>query len=388
MPHRHKNSPVVVSTSHARAIWLHAQRLSTCNPFGKGAKAVCAAVKQLGYVQIDTINVIERCHHHILFNRIPTYSCDNLRDAQSVSKSVFEYWTHALSYVPVSDFRFFVATMKQHRTEPVGRFATVAPDELRAMVQRVRKEGPLSIADIKDDRLQPKKHLWGSRKPSKRSLQAGFYGGHLVISHRQGMRKTYELTKRHFQWQTVPKPATPNQTNQYLLERALRSQGIISLNSVCYLQPKQKPAISALIEKRVRAKRLVPVVVNGGETIQHWTRPDTLEESIPAPSLTHILSPFDPLIIQRKRTQLFFNYAHLFEAYVPKVKRKLGYFSLPVLVDQEIVATLDLKTDRQAAKMLIQSWHWVGKGGAANHKLRIEDALNKFEQFQLGRKPT
>ena len=388
MSNRHKNSPVVVSTSHARAIWLHAQRLSTCNAFGKGAKAVCAAVKQLGYVQIDTINVIERCHHHILFNRIPTYSCDDLNDAQSVNKSVFEYWTHALSYVPVSDFRFFAATMKQHRTEPVGWFATVDPDELRAIVQRVRKEGALSIADIKDDRLQTKKHLWGSRKPSKRVLQAGFFSGNLVVSKRQGMLKTYELTKRHFEWQTVPKPATPNQTNQYLLERALRSQGIISLDSACYRQPKHKPAISALIEKYVRTKRLVPVIVSGAETIQHWTRPDTIEESIPEPFLTHILSPFDPLIIQRKRTQLFFNYAHLFEAYVPKIKRRLGYFSLPVLVDREIVATLDLKTDRQAEKMLIQSWHWVRKGNAADLNLRIEDALNKFERFQLGRKPT
>lgn len=101
----------------------------------------------------------------------------------------------------------------------------------------------------------------------------------------------------------------------------------------------------------------------------------------------HILSPFDPLIIQRKRTEQIFDYAHLFEAYVPKAKRKLGYFTLPVLADNEIVAALDLKTDRQANKMLIQSWHWVGKGNATDHKQRIEEALHKFEQFQLSRKP-
>jgi len=338
-------------------------------------------------VQIDTISVVERCHHHILFNRIPTYSRDDLTDAQSVSKSVFEYWTHALSYVPVRDFRFFVGTMKQHRTEPVGWFATVAPDELRAIVQRVRKEGALSIADIKDDKLLTKKHLWGSRKPSKRALQAGFYSGHLVISQRHGMLKTYELTKRHFDWKTVPKPATPNQTNQYLLDRALRAQGIIGLDSVCYLQPKRKPAVSALIEKHVRSKQLIPVIVTGAEKIQHWASPETLEESIPTPSLTHILSPFDPLMIQRKRTQQFFDYAHLFEAYVPKAKRKLGYFTLPVIADNEIVAALDLKTDRQAKKMLILSWHWGGKGNATDHKPRIEDALGKFERFQLDRSP-
>ncbi len=382
---RRTKIPAVIAAERARSIWLHAQRLSCRNPFGKGPRAVCAAVEQLGYVQIDTINVIERCHHHILFNRIPTYSSDDLTNAQSVSKSVFEYWTHALSYVPVRDYRFFVSTMKRHRTDPVGWFATVDPDELQAIVRRVRKEGPLSIADIKDDQLQTKQHLWGSRKPSKRALQAGFYSGHLVISRRDGMLKTYELTKRHFDWKSIPKSASPNQTNQYLLDRALRAQGIVSLNSICYLQPKSKPAVSALIDKRVRAKQLVPVSIGGLEKIPHWVRPDVLDERQPTPSLTHILSPFDPLIIQRKRTEQFFDYAHLFEAYVPKAKRKLGYFTLPVLVGNQIVAALDLKTDRQTQKMLIQSWHWVGNGNASDHEVRVEEALDKFERFQLGR---
>jgi len=385
MATRRTKTSAVIAAERARSIWLHAQRLSRRSPFGKGPQAVRAAIEQLGYVQIDTINVIERCHHHILFNRIPSYSCDDLADAQSISKSVFEYWTHALSYVPISDFRYYVATMKRHRTEPVGWFSSVEPEELQGIVKRVRKEGPLSIADIKDDKLQTKKHLWGSRKPSKRTLQAGFYSGHLVISKRDGMLKTYELTKRHFGWRTFPRPATQNQTNQYLLNRALRAQGIVSLDSVCYLQPKQKPAISALIEKRVRSGQLVPVAVSGVEKIQHWASPETLGNRTPAPSQTHILSPFDPLMIQRKRTEQFFDYAHLFEAYIPKAKRKLGYFTLPVLADNEIVAALDLKTDRQADKMLIQSWHWVGTGNARAHKPRIEEALDNFERFQLGR---
>src|SRR3569832_1361047 len=95
----------------ARAIWLHAHRLDTRVPFGKGPGAVQAAIEQLGDVQIDTINVIERCHHHILYTRIPAYRRADLRQAQSTDKSVFEYWTHALSYVPSRDFRFFVPLM-------------------------------------------------------------------------------------------------------------------------------------------------------------------------------------------------------------------------------------------------------------------------------------
>ena len=105
------------------------------------------------------------------------------------------------------------------------------------------------------------------------------------------------------------------------------------------------------------------------------------------PGLVHILSPFDPLIIQRKRTELFFDYGHRFEAYLPKEKRLFGYFALPVLVGDDIVAAIDLKTDRKAKKLLMQKWSWVGgapKGAPRKElKRRIEEELHRFERFQL-----
>src|SRR5262249_47982296 len=101
--------PIPLSNTLARRIWLRAQRLDTSEPFGEGASAVADAVGHLGYVQIDTINVIERCHHHILFTRIPAYRRSDLRQAQSTDKSVFEYWTHALSYVPSKGFQLLSA---------------------------------------------------------------------------------------------------------------------------------------------------------------------------------------------------------------------------------------------------------------------------------------
>ena len=97
----------------------------------------------------------------------------------------------------------------------------------------------------------------------------------------------------------------------------------------------------------------------------------------------HILSPFDPLIIQRKRLEAIFDYAHRFEAYVPKDKRVLGYFALPVLVGDAIVAAIDLKADRAQGKLLIQQWTWVGSGTSRRHKRLIEDELHRFERFQL-----
>ena len=190
--------------------------------------AVADAVAHLGYVQIDTINVIERSHHHILFTRIPDYRRADLRQAQSVDRSVFEYWTHALSYVPSADFRFFIPDMKLHKREGHRWFANVKPADTRK-VMRLLREGALTIRDIEDDVLTEKEHLWASRKPSKRALQLAFYTGAVTVSERNGMLKTYELMGRHFGWDKPPKSATTGEITAYLLDRALRSQGVVSL---------------------------------------------------------------------------------------------------------------------------------------------------------------
>lgn len=381
--------PPFIDKTQARRIWLRAQRLDSLAPFGAGPQATPAATAHLGYVQIDTINVIERSHHHILWTRIPDYRRDHLVQAQSADKSVFEYWTHALSYIPTQDLRYFLPDMKAYLDKPNGWFESVSKADLRKVLSLIRKDGPLSIRDIDDDVLVEKTHPWASRKPSKKALQLAFYTGVLTVSARLGMLKTYELMERHFGWteqrDLKPKPATERQRLDYIIDRALRAQGVVSLDSICHLDAGRKGAVRERLESRVRRKQLVAVEVEGAGKTEHWASPETLDAVAEAPpaELVHILSPFDPLVIQRKRLKLFFDYDHRFEAYVPKEKRVFGYFALPVLVGEEVVAAIDLKTDRAAGKVLIQQWNWVGGGDAAAHKPAIEEALGRFEAFQL-----
>ena len=148
--------PRPLSKAEARRIWLHAQRLDTREPFGSGPQAVAAAVDHLGYVQIDTIHVIERCHHHILFSRIPAYRRADLKQAQTTDKSVFEYWAHALAYIPTRDFGFFQREMKRQREDPLSWFGTVTNAELRKVLSRIRRDGALTIRDIDEwpDRIR------------------------------------------------------------------------------------------------------------------------------------------------------------------------------------------------------------------------------------------
>jgi uncharacterized protein len=282
--------------------------------------------------------------------------------------------------------RFYVGAMKRHWQRRSVWFTAVTDADLRKVLSRIRKHGALTIRDIDDDVLVEKDHAWASRKPSKRALQLAFYRGLLTVSQRAGMLKTYELMTRHFGWTRLPRQASEREILNYLLDRALRAQGVVSLDSVCYLDPKRKPAMRQLIETRLRRRELVAVELEGAGSLQHWVRPATLDAGFDSPEgLVHILSPFDPLINQRRRLQLFFDYEHRFEAYVPKAKRQFGYFALPVLVGDEIVALVDLKTDRERQKVLLQQWTWLTNRSRRAHKIRIEEALHRFERFQLAR---
>ena len=382
------NHPIQLTAEQGRRIWMHAQRLDAAEPFGSGPKATPKAVAHLGYLQIDTIYVIERSHHHVLYTRIPTYRREHLHQAQSVDKTVFEYWTHALSYVPTESLRFYVRDMRHAHQEwqrRNGWFGKVSDGDLRRVVSRIRRNGALTIRDIADEPVE-KEYAWASRKPSKRVLELAFYKGLVTISQRAGMLKTYELMTRHFGWDRLPRAATERETLDYLLDRGLLSQGIVSVESICYMDAPRKLAMKRLVESRVRRKELIPVRLEGAGESEYWVRPDALD-AIPAPAVehVHILSPFDPLIIQRKRFRLFFDYEYRFEAYVPKHKRVFGYFVCPVLIGDRIVAALDLKTDRLQQKLLMQRWHWIGKNESRAHKQQVEGALHRFEQFQLGR---
>src|SRR6478752_1321341 len=191
---------IALGKSRARRLWLHAQRLDEPAPFGAGPEATRAAVEHLGYVQIDTINVVERCHHQILYTRIPAYQREDLRRPQSVDKTVFEYWTHALAYVPTRDLRFYVRDMYRYRRWHHPWFGAVKPAEVRRVLERIRKN---------------------------RALQLAFYRGLVTISERTGMLKTYELMTRHFGFQRLPAAASEREIGEYLLERALRSQALV-----------------------------------------------------------------------------------------------------------------------------------------------------------------
>src|SRR5690606_25598867 len=164
--------------------------------------------------------------------------------------------------------------------QPSRWYADADPAELRKVLRRMRRDGPISIRDVDDDELVEKDHPWASRKPTKRLLQLGFYNGQLTISERRGMVKTYELMDRHFGWPPRPRPATEGQVLDYLLDRALRAQGLVTAASVLHTHARHRKPLQALIERRARRRALVPVEIEGLEQVTHWATPEALEAAV------------------------------------------------------------------------------------------------------------
>lgn len=376
----------ILSIETAKKIWMKHQGLHKPSAFGSGPLGALKAIKQLGWVQIDTINVIERAHHHILWSRVPNYRPQHLVQLQSQEKSVFEYWSHVLAYFPTESFYFHRLQMESSKVKPNKWYSSVSIMDRKRMLERIDVDGPISIRDITDDILVEKDHEWSSKKPSKKVLQLLFNRGELVISERQGMLKKYEITERHFGTDQEEPIPTEVEVFAYKLERELRAQGIVSIQS---MMPMTYKADKVKMEKLVRAQeeegKLVRVQIPGmvGE---HWMA--TKERKGKADfneNLVHILSPFDPLVYNRKRFHFFFNHDYRFEAYLPKNKRTYGYFALPVIIGTELVALIDMKTDREKDQLLIQQWTWMIKKPSRKVKNLINDRIGEFEKFQFNR---
>ena len=385
---RPTETPFALAKSDARRIWLRAQRLDRSAPFGDGPEATRAAVEHLGYVQIDTINVIERCHHHILYARIPGYRREHLHQAQTIDKSVFEYWTHALSYLPTRDLRFYVGAMKRHWQRRSVWFAAVKPADLRKVLGRIRTQGALTIRDIDDDVLVEKDHAWASRKPSKRALQLAFYRGFLTVSaargHAQDLRADRPGTSAG---SGCRRPPRRREILNYLLDRALRSQGVVSLEfgllSRCPAQ-----AGDAATDRDAGA----PQGAGGGRArgrrqAAAWAAPETLEATDPGTE--------DPCTSCRRSTRWSISASGCSfssttsTASRPTSRRRNGGSATspcPVLVGDEIVAAARSQDrPRRGRSCWCSNGPGLGKRSRRLHKRRIEEALHRFERFQLAR---
>ncbi len=359
-----------ISLSESRAVILNAQMLKSGDTALDGTEGLNQIVDCLGYIQIDTINVIERAHHHTLFTRVSDYKPSMLHDLQAKDRTVFEYWGHAMSYLPMKDFRFYLPRMRNF-LNPRGKWMRTQMDLtaplLKPVLKRIREEGPLSAKDFKKEKK--KSGTWWDWKPAKVALELLFWQGKLMVTERRNFQKVYDLNERVLPESVDQTYPDADETGRFLVHRALKAMGIANEKEIQkYLQPEadrdsdlrvvDKNTISRIIREQTEVKEIAVINIEGENSSPNYGLPSVfteLKKMRAAADTVFILSPFDNLIIQRNRLKRLFDFEYTLECYLPESKRNYGYFVLPILYGTRFAGRMDAQADRKNKAFIVKN---------------------------------
>lgn len=331
---------------------LSNQGLMHARPFGNGQPAVLAAVRRLGYVQIDTISVVQRAHHHVLWSRIPDYQSGHL-EALIEQKEIFEYWFHAAAYLPIDDFRFALPRMNAVKNGEKHWFTNTNKKLMKEIYRRIEAEGPLMARDFAQAKKQ--QSGWWEWKPAKQALEQLFIQGDLMVVGRKGFQKRYDLMERALPAKIDTRCPSSEEFAAYLVDTTLRAHGFAVLKSFTYLRKGAalRKAVKEHLQQMVDEGLLLLATLPCGTDV--FCHPDIMESTPRTSSRVNFLSPFDNSVIQRERCRSIFDFDFQIECYVPARKRVFGYFCLPILSGDSFIGRVDCKADRKASTLVVNA---------------------------------
>ncbi len=361
-----------LSADRARRLILDSQMLLGNPDTSSGRDRTVRIIESLGYIQIDTISVVQRAHHHSIWTRYSGYHPDMLHQLQAVDRKIFEYWGHAASYLPMCDYRYYTYRMRNF-SDPMEKWAK---DRLKKcgylmdeILKRIEQEGPLGSKDFKSN-PDAKRGQWWDWKPAKTALELLFWRGDLMVTRRDNFQRIYDLTERVLPDGIDTSTPDENELGRFLVRRALKAYGIASMSDIVrHIHAAERKVIQRAVRMLVDEKEVIQVSFEGIH--EYFALSDTAHvdfTDIIDYGNVHILSPFDNLIIQRDRTSRYFDFDYRLECYTPREKRQFGYFVLPVIWGTRFVAKLDSKADRKRKILIIRS-------------LQFEEGFSEWEAF-------
>ena len=365
-----------------RTAMLAAQGL-LCPPKEPAAKEnLLPMIKQMGYLQIDTIQAVHRSQNLVLWSRLGDYEVDWL-DELHAEGALFEYYAHALCYLPIEDYPIFRGLMLNggRATTYWQKWADQHPDLLARVHEAVRENGPVCSLDFKGKVMS---NGWGSVKHEKLALERLFVTGELMVSHREKFRRFYDLRERVFPAWDDADAVDPESGNRQLLLNAVRALGVAREDWISPYYYRAKKGLSEILSELAAEERLQPVEVEGWDK-PAYVHPDRAEMVAAAqmgemvPSYTTLLSPFDPLISDRDRALALFDFDYRLEAYTPVKDRVYGHFCLPILHNGRLVGRLDPKAHRKEKRMEIRKIY-LETGVPITDKL-VSDLRETLEKF-------
>lgn len=336
-----------------------ARQFIISNQFDFGKKSIHEIIQQIGYLQIDTISVIQRTHHHVLWTRQPKYKAEELAQLLK-EKKIFDYWAHAASYLPMKDYRF--SLVRKNKMGAGDKFwYDRNPKNMKYILDRIKAEGALMSRDFKKEKTKTETP-W-MKSPINQAMMQLFMEGKIMIVERQGFQKKFDLPERALPNNVNTNLPTEEEYFKYLIKRALKAQGLMKAREFGYLLKIDRKRFNALLGKMVKEGILEEVEIKKKEGEKYFALSNLLKDFTPTKNKkqVRILSPFDNLIIQRKRLKELFDFEYILECYVPAAKRKVGYFSLPILYGTDFMGQIDLKADRKKKVLIVKNLVWESK---------------------------
>ncbi|MEW5971457.1 MAG: crosslink repair DNA glycosylase YcaQ family protein [Pseudomonadota bacterium] len=341
-------------TSSLKQLTLFNQGLGKTSRFAKGLEGTLQAIEHLGYVQIDTISVVERAHHHILWSRVPDYELSHLNSLVG-ERQIFEYWYHAASYLPMKDYRYALPAMMSVRNGESRYFNRGDQHLMNEILARVRAEGKIRLRDIDKNN---KKSLgnWWNTGPGRRAFEQLYMQGDLMICERNGMEKVFDLTERCLPENIDLSMPTLYEYAQYLFNNTLRAHGAFTWKQLVHLKKNDlKEIMRVVLKEHIDAGVVSAIKLEKGQML--YVEVAALEQKFNTEFGLKILSPFDNSLIHRDRLASLFEFDYRIECYVPAAKRLYGYFCLPILYQDELVGRLDCKAHRSIKELEVISLH-------------------------------
>jgi len=369
---------IKLTKAQARKIILHAAGLSKPAKFGQGKQAVYKLINHLGFVQVDTNYVVERAHHHSIAARVPDYKQEWLEELQQEGR-IFEFWTFASGFIPMHEFRFSHPVKESFllRRKPISQSEI---NLMNKVLDRISREGPLMARDFENDRVT-KSSGWWDWRPSKLALERLHLEGKIVTTRRKDFQKVYDITENIVPSDIDVSKPSPEEYARHVIIRSLKALGIAYLKEISWSDRFVKTPLKSEMQKLVDSGEVYNVEVEGLKGSPLFMLAEYKRKKIALSNEVFILSPFDILNVFRHRLRDFFDFDYQVECFVPKPKRKYGYFALPILVGDVFVGRMDSKADRKEGVLMIHNLHFE-KGKLSKATLnKVAHAIRDFATF-------
>ena len=349
-------------------------------------------IHRLGFVQVDSVNTVERAHHMILFARRPAYRPKALQRLLEKDRLLFEHWTHDASIIPAEFYRYWHLRFDRQKLKLAEKWQNwqggAYLEELDRVMAHVEAHGPVRSSDLIADEHRGQSGGWWNWHPSKAALEYLWHTGQLAISGRQGFQKFYDIPNRCYPESCNIPPASEDEAIDWFCTEALTRLGFATSGEIAAFWAQVTPseakdwATQALAEGQIEE---IDVIGVDGKARKSVAWPGTVEEAamLPEPpSRLRILSPFDPALRDRKRAERLFGFFYRIEIFVPAAKRQYGYYVFPILEGDAIIGRIDMKADRDRDVLdVTKLWLEPGVRPAKGRLQKLEAELGRMARF-------